>query len=140
MDAIQTYLNFSPASPYPVIGVKLLCPEKSIRCLEVNIAPNQHILRGAVMCETSTRGLFEPWRGQADARGILRFTTWTDADGNCTVDGPNIRWGQLVFLTVPLIVVGQLLTRQLIGLTASSLQTLGRILEGTIDDGILDMP
>ena len=135
----ETLLDFSNPKAYPAIGLVPLCHPRTTVCMDVALIANQIIGRGTVMSESSTRGTFVVYDGSLPARGLSRYPCWSDANGVVTVDGPYMGWPQLRFLTVPVFLTGQFRTNQLVGLTAAAVQDLGRILSGTINDGILNM-
>lgn len=132
--------EYSPAWWYPAESLRCL-PGLEIRCIEATLNPSQTLRRGTVMAETDTPCVFETYVPgvTGPAKGVLRFPTWVDINGICTVDGARRRWDQRTFLTIPIIQVGLVLTRQLIGLDEAAVANLGRLLDGTLADGVLDM-
>lgn len=95
----------------------------------------------AVVHTTTGRslGTMQAYAG-AGAACLLKYATATDVNGLATygLAGGGGEWGQAT-AAVPAYFTGTFRTQELVGLDAGAVTTLGRLLNGTIANGILDM-
>lgn len=114
----------------------------------VRLAPNQSLLRGTILAENVSRpGQFVPYRaagpaGTGTAKLILEADCATDAVGNIylgTLATTENTLG-ITFTDTDCFVAGTFRTTELIGLDLQAVHQLGRLIEGTLADGILVMP
>ncbi len=109
--------------------------------LAVKLKPSTTFPKGTILVEvTATPGLFAP-HGEASssiARGVLPIACVVDAGGWITMGSqPTNRAVQ--HLTAEMIVSGWIATEDIPSLTADQAAELGKIVRGTVTNGILSI-
>lgn len=108
----------------------------------VKIPGSKTFAKGTVLGEvTATPGTFDAYAdagsgGLDTARGILAYDITTDAGGVVTIGGGE--WNA-VQAGAPVFFSGWFRTSELTGLTAAAVVDLGRLINGSVTDGILHM-
>jgi hypothetical protein len=97
------------------------------------------LAKGTVVGQITATGLWKAYaNGSADgsevAKGVLQYDLTTDASGNHTLGGGNQAETQL---SAPVYFSGCFRTTELTGLDAAGVTDLGKIISGTVADGIL---
>lgn len=118
------------------------------RTLVVKLKASTVYAKGTVLGEiTASPGTFAPYAdanadGTQTARAILPYACATDASGDITLgsaSGGDDR--QHTLPTVPVYVgAAEFHTTDLTGLDAAAVADLGRLVQGTVADGILRLP
>lgn len=125
----------------------LYYPETALT-ISVAIAPSQTIAHGTVLGElTASPGVYGPYAsahtdGTQTAKVIAEYDMITDASGNITfattagtVGGP---FGE-TYTTAPVFYRGAFATADLTGLDTGAVTALGRLIQGTVTSGVIEV-
>jgi hypothetical protein len=118
----------------------------STSILPVRLGPNLSLRYGTVLGEYAGRkGVFGPYDpaaidGREVARCVLRYSCSTDSAGNITIASLVAGHGVLydrTYSQVDAFMSGSFLCSDLVGLDAAAVGQLGRLIEGTVTEGLL---
>jgi hypothetical protein len=97
------------------------------------------LVKGTVVGQITATGLWKAYAngavdGSEVAKGILQYDLTTDASGNHTLGGGSQGETQQ---TAPVLMSGYFRTSEMTGLDAAGITDLGKLVSGSLADGIL---
>ena len=122
-------------------------PETALT-ISVAIAPSQTIAQGTVLGElTASPGVYSPYAsghtdGTQTAKVIAEYGMVTDSSGNITFSSTAGTFGGPfgeTYLTAPVFYKGTFATADLVGLDATAVTDLGRLIQGTTTSGVIEL-
>lgn len=109
----------------------------------VKFAASLTLAKGTVVAQVTTGGLWNTYddaqtNGRQVAKGILPYAITTDASGNISISGTGTGDEHFSEKThIDIWITGYFLTSELTGLDAAGVADLGRLVSGTVADGVL---
>jgi hypothetical protein len=140
-------MALAPSKVYRRGGLTPLYPQMTpCACRRrVRLAANASYPAGTLLGElNASPGVYAAYNSQASdgtelARGILEFDCATFADGTMTIGWLATNTDETVYSDAPMFVKGSFATGDLLGLTEAAVAQLGRLIEGTVTSGVLQM-
>jgi len=127
-------LNTYPANPCQSIYAG-----RNAKAQTVKFGNSATYAKGTVMGQITATGLWIAYTsgavdGSQVAKGICQYDVVTDGSGNHTIGGGDLGWTEV---GAPVLFNGLFRTTELTGLDATSASALGRLISGSVSDGIL---
>jgi len=129
-------LNVFPGNPCQAIY-----SGREAKAQTVKFGPGITVAKGTVMGQITASGLWIAYLtgasdGSQTARAISQYDVVVDGSGNHTIGGGDLGWTEV---GAPVYLNGLFRTTELVGLDAGAVTSLGRLVSGSVADGILAM-
>lgn len=129
----------SASNTFNNAGLTPLYDANEAKQLPRKFSPSLTVAKGTVVGQISATGLWDVYddgdaTGLEVARGIAAYDFTTDGDGNHIIGGGEQGEKQQ---TAPVFFCGTFRTTELTGLDAAAVADLGKLISGSVADGVL---